>query len=137
MPLPDFTSFHPGYEEIKRKRNAVRRCSVTSAALRAAARAPLGRARLPAFHRGSCRRDSCIPTAQLRARLRGASTDRWRGYPARRRPRLQRAPRVPVIVSAGLIPEPPGNDADEASPAGTALAPPTAVTRPTTFTERD
>jgi hypothetical protein len=62
---------------------------------------PAGRARLPAFHRGSCQRDSCIPTAQLRARLRGTSTRRWRGYPARRRTRLQRAPRVPVIVPAG------------------------------------
>ena len=73
------------------------------------------------------------PSNQLRARLRGASTDRWRGYPARRRSRLQRAPRVPVIVSAGLIPEPPENDADEASPAGTALAPPAAVTRLASF----
>jgi hypothetical protein len=46
----------------KRKRNAVRRCSVTTAALRAAARILVrGCARLPAFHRGSRPRDSCIP----------------------------------------------------------------------------
>src|ERR1700683_3211622 len=97
---PGFHFVLSGLRRIKeRKRNAVRRCSVTSAALRAAVLPPpspppacggghrRGAARLPAFHRGSCQRDSCIPTAQLRARLRGASAEKWRGYPARRRPR--------------------------------------------------
>jgi hypothetical protein len=34
---------------------------------------PAGRARLPAFHRGSCPRDSRIPRAQLRTMFRGTS----------------------------------------------------------------
>jgi hypothetical protein len=40
--------------------------------------------------------------------------------------------------SAGrLIPEPPERSSDEPLPAGTALAPPTAVTRLASFSERD
>ena len=38
------------------------------------------------------------------------------------------APRAPVIVPADMMPKPPGREADEASPAGTALAPPSGVT---------
>ena len=50
------------------------------------------------------------------------------GYPRQRRPRLQRAPRVPVIMPADMMSEPPGSKGDEPLPAGTALAPPDGVT---------
>ena len=53
-------------------------------------------------------------------------------------------PPVPVSLAAStshaghsagrLMPEPPESKGDEPSPAGTALAPPTAVTRPASFT---
>jgi hypothetical protein len=68
MPSPDFTWFHPGYEEKQknRKRNAGRRvpptsapcplCSSACAEAREGARRALKaqRARLPAFHHGAC-----------------------------------------------------------------------------------
>jgi hypothetical protein len=44
------------------------------------------------------------------------------------------APHAPVIVPAGMMPKPPENEADEASPAGTALAPTGRRHRPTSFT---
>jgi hypothetical protein len=52
----------------------------------------------------------------------------------RRRIHLQRAPRTPVIVPAGMMSEPPESKGDEPLPAGTALAPPAAVTRMASFT---
>jgi len=63
---------NPSYKKKmkNRKRNAERRCSVTTALARGTRL--LGRARLSAFHCGSCLRDSRIPKAQLRTRLRGA-----------------------------------------------------------------
>ena len=60
-----------------------------------------GAARLPAFHRGSCQRDSRIPTAQLRARLRETGTESGGLPPASAGPGYSDAPRVPVIVPAG------------------------------------
>src|ERR1700691_4482983 len=41
----------------------------------------------------------------------------------RRHTHFQRAPRMPVVMPADLMPEPPECAADEATPAGTALAP--------------
>jgi hypothetical protein len=62
-----------------------------------------------------------VPKAQLRARLPGTR-------PKRLLPRLglsqsSDAPRMPVVMPAGMMPKPPGCAADEAAPAGTALAP--------------
>jgi hypothetical protein len=42
------------------------------------------------------------------------------GFAADASPHSQRAPRAPVIVPAGLIPETPGSGSDEPPPAGTA-----------------
>ena len=42
------------------------------------------------------------------------------GFAADASPHFQRAPRAPVIVPAGLIPETPGSGGDEPPPAGTA-----------------
>src|SRR5208283_1833441 len=65
MPLPDFTSFHPGYE---RKKEAERRQarSPTSAPYGRGAR-EASRARLPAFHHGACCSEQ---TPQLSSRTR-------------------------------------------------------------------
>jgi hypothetical protein len=77
MPLPDFTSFYPGYEEeikeAERRKTLFRNlrslagCGTAPTFIlpRVRGRTQEGAARLPAFHRGSCQRDSCIPTAQL------------------------------------------------------------------------
>ena len=54
----------------RRKRNAKRTLFLNLRSLHCGTH-PRGRARLPAFHRGSCPRDSRIPRAQLRTRLRG------------------------------------------------------------------
>ena len=45
------------------------------------------------------------------------------GHSADDRPTSSDAPRTPVVMPAGMMPGPPGSQADEASPAGTALAP--------------
>ncbi len=57
----------------------------------------------------ACRRSTAVlprglthPLVRLRTRLRGASTT-MAGISRRRRPRLQRAPRTPVIVPAGMM----------------------------------
>ena len=119
----------------KRKRNAVRRCSVTTAALRAAALPhPHGKGSTPSGVPRRFSQSDCHRLAQLRARLHGTQHRTRRASLRRRRPRLQRAPRTPVIVPAGMMSEPPGNGSDEPPSAGTALAPPAAVTRPASFT---
>src|ERR1700728_513311 len=82
-------------------RNAERRSLTNLRNLRCGAR-PAGRARLPAFHRGSRPRDSRIPRTQLRARFRGAGAVVV-GVLPQRRPRLQRAPRTPVMVPADMM----------------------------------
>ena len=45
------------------------------------------------------------------------------GHSADGRPTSSDAPRMPVVMPADMMPGPPGSKADEASPAGTALAP--------------
>ena len=136
MPLPDFTrpsGLRKEKKEAERRKTLFRNLR----SLAGCSTRPSGRARLPAFHRGSCQRNSCIPTAQLRARLRGASTAKWRA--------LSRPAPAPVAASTSraghsagrLIPEPPESSSDEPPPAGTALAPPAAVTRLASFSERD
>ena len=51
----------------------------------------------------------------------GAIRARFRGQVAL--PTSSDAPRMPVVMPADMMPGPPGSKADEASPAGTALAP--------------
>jgi len=91
-----------------------------------------------------------VPKAQRQARLPGTRPERsiLYGRPNRGAETLRRytgvtradlsqsseAPRAPVVVPAGMMPEPPENAADEAAPAGTALAPIDRRHRPTSFT---
>ena len=63
------------------------------------------------------------PQGATRAMLRGRQRPRGGLHAADPAPTSSDAPRAPVIVPAGLMPEPPGSAADEATPAGTALAP--------------
>ncbi len=69
----------------------------------------LRRSAHPAQGALACRRSTAVlprglthPLVRLRTRLRGASTT-MAGISRRRRPRLQRAPRTPVIVPAGMM----------------------------------
>ena len=108
---------------------------------------PGGSARLSAFHRGSRQgdvgpqgsasghvsRDQSGTSGPVRPPQPGSGDlALLHGrYPRRKEKNLSQsseAPRAPVIVPADMMPKPPGNDADEASPAGTALAPPPSVT---------
>jgi hypothetical protein len=61
-------------------------------------------ARLPALHRGACQSDRTL-------RLTGPrfTRKRGRGRCPRRRSRLSGAPRAPVVVPEGSMPEPPEN----------------------------
>ena len=82
-----------------RKRNADRR-SPQPLAFRQAR--TLRRARSPVgVPRRFCLRDSRIPKCGFGPGFAERSAYRWRGLSRRRLPRLQRAPRVPVIVPAG------------------------------------
>jgi hypothetical protein len=83
-----------------------------------------GRARLPAFHHGSAQ-GVCGPLVTIRARLRGQTVESGGGHSADGRPTSSGAPRMPVVMPAGMMPGPPGSQADEAWPAGTAPAPAT------------
>jgi hypothetical protein len=76
-------------------------------------------ARLPASYRGSCQ-GVCGPLMRSGPGFVGwARHGRCPPSPAH----YSDAPRTPVVMPAGMMPGPPGNEADEASPAGTALAP--------------
>ncbi len=121
----------------KRKQNADRR-NVTN--LRACARRAPCKARTPVgVPLRLSPRGLSSPKAQRQATLPGSSPEHailWtanRGedrtrlhghYPRRKTPvPVQRAPRAPVIVPAGLMPKPPECASDEPSPAGTATRP--------------
>ncbi len=66
-----------------------------------------GRAHLSAFHRGSCQGEYLIPKARPGPGFVGPCPRG--GGPRRHRPTSSDAPRTPVLVPAGLMPEPPGN----------------------------
>src|SRR5580704_7421002 len=126
---PDYAPFHPGYEEEK---EAERRKTLfrNHRNLRCGTR-PTGRARLPAFHRGSYQRES----SSLR---RSSGQASWI-----RSPKAAHVPPAPYPLTAStshaghsagrLMPEPPESKGDEPLPAGTALAPPADVTRMASF----
>ena len=100
---------------------------------------PAGRARLPAFHRGSCQRDCPSPRLGVRPCFLGLGRSARSGRPrptggerSSAAPRALPAPRLSQSSestsrtgpSAGkMMPEPPECDSDEPPPAGTALAP--------------
>ena len=71
-----------------------------------------GRARLPAFHHGSAQ-GVCSPLVRSGPGFVGR-------FPL---PTSSDAPRTPVVMPAGMMPGPPECAADEAAPAGAALAP--------------
>jgi hypothetical protein len=97
---PDYTPFHPGYEERKkRKRNAVRRCSVTTATC-GLRHAPYGARTSSGVPPRLLPKGVIVPKAQLRPGFT-RQAPKVAGYPRQRRPRLQRAPRTPVLVPAG------------------------------------
>ena len=140
----------------KGKRNAERRCSVTSAPSRArrapsGARSPLG---VPPRHLRqrpnataqleprdflglvrSARPDGSKDAAHRNAFLREAGGRLpcvTRGhYPRLAVPAQRDCTRSPVMMPVGrVLPKPPESRSDEPRPAGTALAPPDGVTRP-------
>jgi hypothetical protein len=87
-----------------------------------AAPSALGRARLPGvpprvFPRG------VWSLGATRARFRGQTVQGAGVTPPTDLPTSSDAPRMPVVMPADMMPGPPGSEADEASPAGTALAP--------------
>ena len=157
-PTPGFAALIRGYAMTKGKRNAERRCSVTAAS-RGAARAHAGRARLSAFHHGTCGSDRTPPLSSSHATswdLFGApapmvrKTERIATHDAKPADRLPcvtrgRYPRLavpvqrdctrsPVMMPSGrVLPKPPESRGDEPRPAGTALAPPDGVTRPASW----
>ena len=139
----------------KKKKEAERRethgCMIR--ALRRARQRSFGSARLSAFHRGSRPRDYSSQRLSVRPCFLGLGRSVWSCTAAstgRRRPcaapRALPAPEKqrPVPVqrstshaghSAGrMMPKPPESGSDEPPRAGTALAPPAAVTRPASLT---
>ena len=146
---PGFRCAHPGY---KRKKGSGTPADAVvqvphASGVRGAPRiksacadpSAYGRARLPAFHHGSRPRES----SSLRLSLGQASWDAagtldpvsppqpgggdlalLHGHDTRAvLSQSSEAPRAPVVMPAGMMPKPPGCAADEAAPAGTALAP--------------
>jgi len=82
-------------------------------------------ARLPALHGGACpdERTSGLSPGRASRELK----ETRRRYP-RRHSRLSGAPRTPIVMPEGTMPGPPGSEA-QPSPAGTALAPWSGVSR--------
>jgi hypothetical protein len=121
-----------GTEEKKGSRTP-KGAGLSSALVRCGAR-PAGRARLPAFHCGSCQGDCSSPRRNpgqsflglggslrvLRTANRGESRKHLHGRYPRPPVPVQRAPRAPVIVPAGMMPGPPERGSDKPPPAGTA-----------------
>ena len=131
-----------------RKRNAERRSFPTSAPpplsspacgggnRRGRGSRPAGRARLPAFHRGSCQRDCPSPRLSVRPCFlglgRSARSCRHRptgGERSSAAPRALPAPRLSQSsestsragpCAGKMMPEPPECDSDEPPPAGAA-----------------
>ncbi len=125
-----FASLYPPYERNKGKRNAGSRtvvspapngCGRATEGAACAARSAYGRARLPAFHHGSSQ-GVCGPLVRSGPGF-VATPSKGRGFLRRRPDHFSDAPRMPVVMPADMMPGPPGSQADEAKPAGTALAP--------------
>jgi hypothetical protein len=95
----------------KRKRNAERRCSVTTAPSGCGA-APAGAARLPAFHHGSRLRDCSSRRLSVRPGFVGGGAV-WGELPSPRRSHFQRCTSRAGHSAGRLMPEPPGSEGDE------------------------
>ncbi len=133
--LDCFVAFAPRNGE--RKKEAERRKAQTPAA------APFGAALLLREQHASRRSTAVLaqgtahPKGSAQARLRERQRHMRRVAPASAAPTSSDAPRAPVIVPAGMMPEPPECAGDEPTPAGTALAPPARVTGRRPLRERD
>ena len=85
--------------------------------------------RLPLSGALACRRSTtalpkgCVVPWCDPGQVSWANRPRGGGHSAGDRPTSSDAPRMPVVMPADMMPGPPGSQADEASPAGTALAP--------------
>jgi hypothetical protein len=98
MQLPDFTSFHPGYERTKEKEAERRKTLFRN--LRAFARRAPCKARTPP---GVPPRFLSKGLTHPKDSASDQAADRWRGYPAGAGPGYSDAPRVPVMVPAGMM----------------------------------
>jgi hypothetical protein len=99
-----------------------------------AARALTRRARLTAFHRGTCGRE---PTPPLSSRTRFLGRGFRRALSAVSCPSPATKSQTGHRAGRAFSRKPPGSGGDEPPPAGTALAPSTGVTRLTSFGEQD
>ena len=115
--LDCFVAFAPRNDkEQKRKRNAERRRHPTAA--------PCGAALLLREQHASRRSTAVLaqgtahPEGSAQARLRGRRRHKRRVAPANAAPSSSDAPRAPVIVPAGMMPEPPECEGDEPNARG-------------------
>jgi hypothetical protein len=117
-----FAALNPGYEKVRkngriqRRQNADRRCSLNRFAFRQSARLAK-RARLSAFHCGSGLGTHASRSAASDQASR-SKRRKWRGFPAGAGSGYSEAPRVPVIMPAGMMSEPPECRSDETSARG-------------------
>ncbi len=117
-------------KEAERRQAHVFRWSASADAARALTR----RARLTAFHRGTCGRE---PTPPLSSRTRFLGGGCRRALSAVPYPSPATKSQTGQRAGRAFSRKPPGSGGDEPLPAGTALAPSTGVTRPTSFIGQD
>ena len=84
-------------------------CGTRHGVRRLAPPSACGRARLPAFHLRFSPSGTFVPKAQRRARLPERRNIKQRTCRTRRHFGHSDAPRAPVVVPAGMMPEPPGS----------------------------
>ena len=123
-------STHPTKEEIKEAERRQTQCN-SPARKRRAGRATERRLAPPRPLSGAlaCRRSTtalpkgCVVPWCDPGQASWANRPRGGGHSADGLPTSSDAPRTPVVVPADMMPGPPECEADEAAPAGTALAP--------------
>jgi hypothetical protein len=116
MPLPDFASLHPGYEEIKKEAGRRKALLRNHRIVRCGA-APAGAARLPAFHHGSHLRDCSSRRLSIRPGFVGGGAV-WGELPSPRRSHFQRCTSRAGHSAGRLMPELPGSEGDEPTARG-------------------
>src|SRR5208282_4771018 len=117
-------------KEAERRQAHVFRWSASADAARALTR----RARLTAFHRGTCCSE---PTPQLSSRTRFLGRGCRRALPAVPYPSPATKSQTGHHAGRAFSRKPPGSGGDEPLPAGTAPAPSADVTRPTSLGRQD
>src|SRR6202035_2540871 len=104
---PGFHHDHARHVQHKKEAERRKTLSIILRILRCGA-APTGAAHLPAFHSRSCQSDSRVPEAQLGLVYPERGAAKRRVTAAGAAPVYSDAPRLPVIVPALMMPEPPG-----------------------------